>query len=116
VARFVTLKHIHETLKANTSQIEQFIETIFPSQKPGKAPTASGKPYKTAEEEEKAAKAAQETKWDTIYMGLAVLAVLSILTGFMVRVSPILPVLSTCFERLLTVPAAFCCLAGRRKI
>ena len=63
-------------------QIEQFIETVFPSQKPGAA--ASSSKFANAAEEEKARKEAEEAKWDTIYMGLAVLGVLAFVTGLMV--------------------------------
>jgi farnesyl-diphosphate farnesyltransferase len=63
-------------------QIEQFIETIFPSQKPGIA--AANPKYANAADEEKARKEAEEAKWDTIYMGLAVLGVLAFVTGLMV--------------------------------
>ncbi|KIW07207.1 farnesyl-diphosphate farnesyltransferase [Verruconis gallopava] len=66
-------------------KIEQFIETIFPSQKPGAAP--AGKPYKTAEAEERERLRQQESNWDTIYMSLAVLAVLTIITGFMILIA-----------------------------
>lgn len=40
--------------------------------------------FANAAEEEKAKAIAQESKWDTIYMGLAVLAVLALVTGLMV--------------------------------
>ena len=72
----------HMQILTMVAQIEQFIETIFPSQKPGAAPRSTK--YANAMEEEKARQAASEQKWDMIYMGLAVLAVLFVVTSSMV--------------------------------
>lgn len=62
-------------------QIEQFIESIFPSQpKPLDEKTS---PI-SAEEAAKAKKQAEEDRRDVFYMGLAVFITLSIITASMV--------------------------------
>jgi len=66
-------------------KIEQFIESIFPSQKPGQ-PTSSSSAL-TPEAEEKEKKAKEEAKWDTIYMSLAVLTTLFVVTLIMLGIA-----------------------------
>ncbi|KAF2643253.1 farnesyl-diphosphate farnesyltransferase [Massarina eburnea CBS 473.64] len=61
-------------------KIEQFVETIFPSQK---APIDAKKNPASAEEAERSRKEAEETKWDNIYMVIAVVLTISIITGLM---------------------------------
>lgn len=61
-------------------RIEQFIESIFPSQKP---PIDKKSPA-SVEEAEKAKKAAYEEKWDLIYMTVAVILTVLIITSCMV--------------------------------
>jgi farnesyl-diphosphate farnesyltransferase len=68
-------------------QIEQFIESVFPSQKPGQ-PTSIAI---TPEAEEKERKDKEEAKWDTIYMSLAVLTTLFVVTVLMVCLALINP-------------------------
>jgi hypothetical protein len=64
-------------------QIEQFIESIFPSQKP---PIDSKSPA-SIEDAEKKKKEDYEAKWDLIYMIGAVVLTVLILTSFMVGLS-----------------------------
>ncbi|KAH7126963.1 farnesyl-diphosphate farnesyl transferase-like protein [Dendryphion nanum] len=66
-------------------KVEQFIESIFPSPKQ-KALLAERSPL-SAEEEAKAAAAAAESKWDMIYLGLAVVLTLSIITFSMLFIA-----------------------------
>ncbi|KAF2840508.1 farnesyl-diphosphate farnesyltransferase [Patellaria atrata CBS 101060] len=68
-------------------KIEQFIETIFPSQRPD--PTLSVKDGRvlSPEEEAKAKKEAQEAKWDIIYMGAAVFGILFFISLFMIFIA-----------------------------
>jgi hypothetical protein len=61
-------------------QVEQFIESIFPSQKP----PADIKSPASVEEAEKAKKQAYEDKWDIIYMTAAVIITVLIITFCMV--------------------------------
>lgn len=65
------------------AQIEQFIESIFPSQKPGQAaaPMPAGL---TAAEAEKREAEEKEAKWDMIYLTMAVMGFLTFLTLLMV--------------------------------
>jgi hypothetical protein len=72
-------------------QIEQFIETIFPSQ-----PKPADKQI-SPEEAARLKAEAYEAKWDNIYLISAVLLTLTIITGSMVR-----PHLQTKTELLLT--------------
>jgi len=65
-------------------KIEQFIESIFPSQKPGRVTDPSGL---TPEAQEKRKKQQEEDKWDMIYMFLAVGGFLFILTLVMVGIA-----------------------------
>ncbi|KAF2110353.1 farnesyl-diphosphate farnesyl transferas-like protein [Lophiotrema nucula] len=63
-------------------KIEQFIESIFPSQpKPVESSPAS------AEAEAKAKAEANAAKWDMIYMGVAVLTTITIITGSMLFIA-----------------------------
>jgi farnesyl-diphosphate farnesyltransferase len=64
-------------------QIEQFIESIFPSQR---APIDKTSPA-SVEEAEKARKEAYEAKWDLIYMTTAVVLTVLVITGLMVRLN-----------------------------
>lgn len=64
------------------AQIEQFIESIFPSQRPGQAaPAPAG--LTTAEAEKREAEE-KEAKSDMVYLTLAVMAFLTLLTLLMV--------------------------------
>ncbi|QDS68854.1 Delta(24)-sterol C-methyltransferase [Venturia effusa] len=64
-------------------KIEQFIESIFPSQKPGQA--AAPMPARlTAAEAERREAEEKEAKWDMIYLTLAVMGFLTFLTLLMV--------------------------------
>ncbi|KAK3060282.1 Delta(24)-sterol C-methyltransferase [Coniosporium uncinatum] len=70
-------------------KIEQFIESIFPSQSPkakALSATADGK-VMAPEEEAKAQAEKDEAFWDTVYMGAAVLITLFIVTLFMVLIA-----------------------------
>ncbi|KAF1366018.1 farnesyl-diphosphate farnesyl transferas-like protein [Lizonia empirigonia] len=64
-------------------RMEQFIESIFPSQKPPVDQTSPA----SVEEAEKAKKQAYEDKWDLVYMTAAVLITVLIITGCMVFVA-----------------------------
>lgn len=64
-------------------QIEQFIESIFPSQKPGTVKTPSGK-LMSPEEIKKKKTEDNEAMWDMVYLGLAVLATLLVVSALMV--------------------------------
>ena len=66
---------------ADPVQIEQFIESIFPSQKPPADKTSP----QSVEEAEKARKEEYEAKWDLIYMTTAVVLTVLVITGLMVR-------------------------------
>jgi len=68
-------------------QIEQFIESIFPSQKPPQQPVTTETPA-SAEDEAKLRADKDEAKWDLIYMGLAIVSILVIITVFMVSPLP----------------------------
>lgn len=73
------------SLLADTAQIEQFIESIFPSVRP----TADGvvpadEKARTPEEIAKKKAEDEEAKWDMIYMALAVLFTLVLISIFMV--------------------------------
>lgn len=61
-------------------QIEQFIETLFPTQKAGVA-TKQLSP----EQAEKQRKERNEEKWDMIFMTIAVLGTLALVTVLMVK-------------------------------
>ncbi|CAI6336045.1 unnamed protein product [Periconia digitata] len=61
-------------------KIEQFIETIFPSQKP---PIDAKQNPASAQEAERLKKEAEEAKWDNIYMIGAVVATIFVITGTM---------------------------------
>ncbi|KAF2794108.1 farnesyl-diphosphate farnesyl transferas-like protein [Melanomma pulvis-pyrius CBS 109.77] len=63
---------------------EQFIESIFPSQKP---PIDVVKSPASAEEAAKTKAAAEEAKWDTYYMIAAVLLTITIITGSMLFIA-----------------------------
>jgi farnesyl-diphosphate farnesyltransferase len=68
-------------LKLTSLQIEQFIESIFPTQKPPldlKSPSS-------VEEAARKKKEDAENKWDLIYMIAAVLMTVGTITFFMVR-------------------------------
>ncbi|EON62412.1 hypothetical protein W97_01634 [Coniosporium apollinis CBS 100218] len=67
-------------------KIEQFIESIFPSQKPPERAAISEKQL-SPEEEAKAKADAEEAKWDVIYMGAAVLFTLFFITFFMIVIA-----------------------------
>jgi len=64
-----------------TLQIEQFIESIFPSQKP---PIDAKKNPASAEEAARLKKEAEEAKWDNFYMMLAVVGTIVVVSGLMV--------------------------------
>ena len=81
VERYVVSSMSRRRCADCSCQIEQFIETIFPSQKP---PVDEKKPEITPEEAEKERKLAEEAKWDMIYMGLAVIFTITIITSSMV--------------------------------
>jgi farnesyl-diphosphate farnesyltransferase len=66
-------------------QIEQFIESIFPSQKPGTVRTPSGK-LMSPEEIKKKKVEDKEAMWDMVYLGLAVLATLLVVSALMVYI------------------------------
>ncbi|KAF2756251.1 farnesyl-diphosphate farnesyltransferase [Pseudovirgaria hyperparasitica] len=68
-------------------KIEQFIESIFPSQTPTERVVPADQQAMTPEQKAKAKKEAEEAKWDIIYMGLAVLLVLGTISGFMIFVA-----------------------------
>ncbi|KAF2654324.1 farnesyl-diphosphate farnesyltransferase [Lophiostoma macrostomum CBS 122681] len=61
-------------------KVEQFIESIFPSQK--KPVDTKANPL-SAEEEAKAKAEAEENKWDMIYMGIAIFGTLFLITSSM---------------------------------
>ncbi|PVI02366.1 farnesyl-diphosphate farnesyltransferase [Periconia macrospinosa] len=61
-------------------KIEQFIESIFPSQKP---PVDAKKNPASAQEVERLKKEANEAKWDTIYLISAVVLTIVVITGTM---------------------------------
>jgi hypothetical protein len=61
-------------------QIEQFIETLYPTQKAGVASKQL-----SPEQVEKQRKERDEAKWDMIYMSIAVLVTLAVVTVIMVR-------------------------------
>ncbi|KAF1949891.1 farnesyl-diphosphate farnesyltransferase [Byssothecium circinans] len=61
-------------------KIEQFIESIFPSQKP---PLDAKKNPVSAEEAEKLRKQEEEAKWDNFYIVLAVVGTIITITGLM---------------------------------
>jgi len=64
-------------------QIEQFIETIFPQQKPGHVKTTTGK-LLSPEEVAKQKQDNKDNMWDMVYLMLAVFATLAVVTGIMV--------------------------------
>ncbi|KAF3046725.1 terpene cyclase [Didymella keratinophila] len=64
-------------------RVEQFIESIFPSQKP---PVDTKSPA-SVEEAEKAKKQAYEDKWDMIYMTSAVILTVLVITSSMIFVA-----------------------------
>jgi prophage maintenance system killer protein len=66
------------------SQIEQFIESIFPSQKPGQIKSHTGK-LMSPEEMAKQKKEEKENVWDMVYLALAVFATLALVSGLMVN-------------------------------
>ena len=77
----VTLRSL---TRSHQFQIEQFIETIFPQQKPGHVKTSTGKLLSP----EEVAKQKQENKdsmWDMLFLMLAVLGTLALVSGVMVR-------------------------------
>jgi farnesyl-diphosphate farnesyltransferase len=67
-------------ISVTIGRIEQFIESIFPSQKP---PVDKKSPA-SVEEAEKAKKQAYEEKWDLIYMTAAVILTVLVITSSMV--------------------------------
>lgn len=62
------------------TQIEQFIESIFPSQK---KPLDEKSPA-SVEEAARAQKEAEVARWDNIYLTVAVIGTIMIVTGSMV--------------------------------
>lgn len=66
------------------SQIEQFIESIFPSQKPGQIKSHTGK-LMSPDEMAKQKQEEKENMWDMVYLLLAVLATLALVSGLMVN-------------------------------
>jgi len=66
-------------------KIEQFIESIFPSQT-AKGGVVSGK-IVSPEQEAKERAEREEAKWDMIYMGIAVFLTLFIISAFMVGIA-----------------------------
>ncbi|KAF2102375.1 farnesyl-diphosphate farnesyl transferas-like protein [Rhizodiscina lignyota] len=68
-------------------KIEQFIETIFPTQKPGQKKELADTKNLSPEEAAKKQKEKEEDKWDMIYMGIAVGATLLFVTLMMVVVA-----------------------------
>lgn len=91
----------HKFITYLVIQIEQFIESIFPSQKPGQVATPAAS--LTAAEAEKRAAEEKEAKWDMIYLTIAVMGFLTFLTLLMVTF--LLPII---FERLLTITGRSC--------
>jgi farnesyl-diphosphate farnesyltransferase len=71
---------------ADPLQIEQFIESIFPSQK---TPLDTTSPA-SVEEAEKKRKEDYETKWDLIYMTTAVVITVLVITSLMVSFNVVL--------------------------
>lgn len=70
----------------NTHQIEQFIESIFPSQQPDAiAPNAATSPASTSEDILAEKARAAEARSDNFWMGVAMIAVVGIMSLFMVR-------------------------------
>lgn len=91
-------------------QIEQFIESIFPTKKPGgeKKAVKPAEKNLSPEEAAKLAKRKEEEKWDMIYMFVAVGITLLLITLLMV--SPFAVLLS-----MLTSPQVFVAwMAGAR--
>jgi hypothetical protein len=83
-------------------QIEQFIESIFPSQKP----PVDNKSPASVEEAAKKKKEDYEAKWDLIYMISAVVLTVLVITFFMVG-------LMFCFAlHNANYMTALCCLVG----
>lgn len=74
-------------------QIEQFIESIFPTQDPkaivGNAIVEEKPENLSAEEAENRKLAAKDAKWDMIYMGMAVLGVFILMSSLMVSSAPL---------------------------
>ena len=83
-------------------KVEQFIESIFPSQKP---PIDQKLPA-SIEEAEKARKQAYEDKWDLIYMATAVVVTVLVITSSMVSCN------SSSRKTLSNIRSDRCCLAG----
>lgn len=79
-----------KTIVAHNTQIEQFIESIFPSQAPNaisSGDTANGiTANMTPEDLQKKKEADAEASSDVFYMGLAVFSVILIMSIFMVRI------------------------------
>lgn len=65
-------------------KIEQFIESIFPSQKP---PIDAKKNPASAEEAARLKKEAEEAKWDNFYMMLAVVGTIVVVSGLMLVIA-----------------------------
>lgn len=61
--------------------MEQFIESIFPSQKP---PVDDKKSPVSAEEAARSKREADESKWETIYMVSAVVGTILVISAMMV--------------------------------
>jgi farnesyl-diphosphate farnesyltransferase len=67
------------------AKVEKFIESIFPTQTARTLPgSAGGKPGEDPEQAEKRRKAEAEAKWDVIYLVLAVMATLGVISASMV--------------------------------
>lgn len=64
-------------------QIEQFIESIFPSQKPGQVKSSAGK-LMSPEELAKHKQAEKENMRDMVYLMIAVILTLALVSGIMV--------------------------------
>lgn len=84
----ITIGRVRQTrfsyqIALTPEQIEQFIESIFPSQKP----PADTKSPASVEEAEKAKKQAYEDRWDLIYMTTAVILTVLVITSSMVSLT-----------------------------
>jgi hypothetical protein len=86
LARYRVLTVLFPIFQTDSLQIEQFIESVFPSKKPSpkKVSAVEGDKEMSAEERVKLAKQKEEEKWDGIYMGVAVLITLLLITLLMV--------------------------------
>lgn len=87
--------------------MEQFIESIFPSQKP---PVDEKKTPVSAEEAARLKQEEEQARWETIYMVLAVVGTIVFITGLMVSASPAFSFLTA------NIAPVGCCLAGGSSI